>query len=95
MPPAGFLGNAVSEFELVLDELTSNFEFVRAATRLRPRLKDMLSWQTMDGDAKQLAQRFLQQRAAEQSVCIEEWWSRCRARSSSFWPGYFVTVCSP
>jgi hypothetical protein len=64
----GILTNALKEFELGLDELSSNLEFVRTAGRLRPRLKDMLRWEGMDGDAKKLATSFLGQRAAEESL---------------------------
>lgn len=65
---AGILTNALKEFELGLDELVSNLEFIRTASRLRPRLKDMLNWGIMDGDAKKLAGSFMSQRAAEESL---------------------------
>lgn len=66
--PAGILANALGEFELALDDLTSNFEFVCAAARLRPRLNEMLNWAVMDGEAKMLAQRFLDQGAAQETL---------------------------
>jgi len=65
---AGILTNALTEFEVAIDELASNFEFVRAASRLRPRLGGMLNWQNMDGDAKSLATTFLRQRTAQESL---------------------------
>jgi hypothetical protein len=64
----GILTNALKELDLGLDELASNLEFVRTASRLRPRLKDMLRWENLDGDAKKLATSFLGQRAAEESL---------------------------
>jgi hypothetical protein len=64
----GTLANALKEFELAIDDLASNFEFVRAAARLRPRLADMLYWNNMDGEAKTLATTFLRQGAAEASL---------------------------
>ena len=62
------LANALKEFELALDEFTTNLEFVRTASRLRPRLNDMLNWQMMDVEAQALATRFLQQQATEESL---------------------------
>jgi hypothetical protein len=64
----GILADALREFESALDDFTGNLEFIRAAKQLRPRLKDMLSWATMDGEAKKLATTFMRQRNAEESV---------------------------
>ena len=67
--PSTTLANAVKEFELALDDLASNFEFVRlSAARLRPRLADMLNWKIMDVDAKALATKFLKQGAAQENI---------------------------
>jgi hypothetical protein len=64
----GILQESLKEFELALDDLTSNLEFVRAARQLRPRLSDMLDWQHMDDEAKRLAGAFLRQRTEDESV---------------------------
>jgi hypothetical protein len=65
---AGALANALKEFELALDDLSSNLDFIQAASHLRPRLKDMLHWQLMDGGAKTLATTFLRQTGSQESV---------------------------
>lgn len=62
------LADALKEFELALDDLASNLDFLRAAKQLRPRLRDMLHWEGMDGEAKKLATTFLRQQTAEESV---------------------------
>jgi len=62
------LSKGVSEFESALDDIASSLEFVRSASRLRPRLKEMLHWEYMDLDAKALATTFLRQRTAEDSL---------------------------
>lgn len=62
------LANALKEFELALEDLASNSEFVGAAGRLRPRLNEMLRWDSLDGDAKTLVRKFLDQRTAEESL---------------------------
>jgi len=62
------LTDALKEFELALDDLASNIEFVSAARKLRPRLNDMLHWQILDGEAQKLARSFLQQQAVEESI---------------------------
>jgi len=62
------LSDARQEFDTALDDIGSNLEFVRAAMQLRPRLRDMLHWQNMDGEARKLATRFLDQGSAEESV---------------------------
>jgi hypothetical protein len=66
--PAGIFANALNEFELALDDLSSSFEFVRRASRLRPRLNGMLAWEFMDSETRKLATSFLEQRLAEESV---------------------------
>jgi len=65
---AGIFAAALKEFELALEELASNLEFVNAAKQLRPRLGNMLDWQNMDNEAKKLAKLFLEQRAVEESL---------------------------
>lgn len=62
------LADAVKEFDLALEDLSSIFEFVRSAIRLRPRLNDMLRREAMSAEEKTLAKRFLEQRAAEESL---------------------------
>jgi RiboL-PSP-HEPN len=62
------LASALKEFELALEDLASNLEFLRAARHVRPRLRDMLHWQQMDHEARELAGAFLRQRTAEESV---------------------------
>src|SRR6266849_1769879 len=62
------LANAAKEFDLAMDDLASNFEFVRTASHLRPRLKDMLHWQVMDQDGKNLVTTFLRQQTTEESL---------------------------
>jgi hypothetical protein len=64
----GLLANALKEFDLAIDDLASNFEFVRTASRLRPRLNDMLNWKAMDGEAKMVVTVFLRQRTTEESL---------------------------
>lgn len=66
--PVVILANALGEFELALDDIASNFDFIRAAARLRPRLNDMLNWTGMDADAKNLAKEFLNQAAVQESL---------------------------
>jgi len=65
---AVILASAVKELDLTLDDLATNLEFIRTASRLRPRLKDMLTWQTMDGEEKALATAFLRQGVGEESL---------------------------
>ncbi len=62
------LANALKEFEIAIDELTSNLEFVRVAKQLRPRLGDMLEWQRLNGESKKLATSFMGQRSMEESL---------------------------
>jgi hypothetical protein len=62
------LADAVKEFDLALDDLSSIFDFVRSAIRLRPRLNDMLRWEVLGTEEKALADRFLGQRTAEESL---------------------------
>jgi hypothetical protein len=62
------LADALKEFNLALDDFTSNLEFIRSAARLRPRLSEMLHWSAMDSDAKKLADTFLKQGNAEERV---------------------------
>lgn len=65
---AAILARALKEFEAALDDLSGNFEFVRVASRLRPRLGGMLNWGAMDGDAAALAKRFMGQRNGEEAL---------------------------
>lgn len=65
---AGILKNAAKEFDLAMDDIASNFEFVRTASRLRPRLKEMLHWEGMDGEAKAMVAAFLKQESTELSL---------------------------
>ncbi len=51
-----------------MDDLSSIFDFVRSAIRLRPRLNDMLRWEAMGTEEKALAEEFLHQRSAEESL---------------------------
>jgi hypothetical protein len=69
MPPA-VLSNALNEFDLALDELASNLEFVRLAGRVRPRLGSMLRWESLDAESKELASKFMKQATADQMVII-------------------------
>ena len=62
------LEDALKEFDLALDDLTSIFDFARSALRLRPRLNDMLSWGSMGTEEKSLARKFLDQRTADESL---------------------------
>jgi hypothetical protein len=62
------LADTLKEFDLSLDDLSSIFDFVRSAIRLRPRLNDMLSWDSMDTEAKLLAKKFLDERTADESL---------------------------
>lgn len=62
------LSEALKEFDLALDDLSSIFDFVRLAIRLRPRLSEMLSWDTMGTEGKLLASNFLSQRTADESL---------------------------
>jgi hypothetical protein len=64
----GILINALREFELALDELAGNLEFVRVAKQLRPRLGGMLDWGRLDGEARNLATSFMKQRTVEESL---------------------------
>src|SRR6266496_5502078 len=67
MVPA-MLADAVKEFDLALDDLSSIFDFVRSAIRLRPRLGGMLRWESMGTEEKALVERFLNQQTAEESL---------------------------
>jgi hypothetical protein len=62
------LANALKEFEVALEDLASNSGFVGAAARLRPRLNEMLRWESLDGEARSLVRKFLDQQTAEQSL---------------------------
>src|ERR1700719_2612213 len=62
------LADAVKEFDLALGDLSSIFDFVRSAIRLRPRLNEMLRWESLGTEEKALAERFLDQRTAEESL---------------------------
>lgn len=62
------LGDALKEFDLALDDLSSIFDFARLAIRLRPRLNSMLNWASMSAEEKSLANDFLKQRNADESL---------------------------
>lgn len=62
------LSKALEEFTLALDDIGSSAEFVRAATRLRPRLNAMLDWNNMDAQARAFANAFLSQKGAQESI---------------------------
>lgn len=62
------LADAVKEFDLALDDLSSIFDLVRSAIRLRPRLNGMLRWETMGAEEKTLVGTFLNQQTAEESL---------------------------
>jgi hypothetical protein len=62
------LEDAAKEFDLALDDLSSIFDFVRSAVRLRPRLSGMLNWGPMSPEEKALARSFLGQQTAEESL---------------------------
>lgn len=62
------LADAVKEFELALDDVASIFDFVRSAIRLRPRLSGMLRRESLGTEEKALAETFLGQRTAEESL---------------------------
>ncbi len=62
------LADALKEFDLGLDDLSSIFDFVRSAIRLRPRLNEMLRWESMGTEERLLANNFLKQRTAEESL---------------------------
>lgn len=66
--PVISLEDAAKEFEAALGEIRSNFEFVRTAEELRPRLEAMLNRQGMDTEAQKLAAAFLRQRTSEKAV---------------------------
>lgn len=59
---------AVKEFNLALDELELNLAFLRASTKLRPRLRGFLNWQAIHGEAKVLITQFLNQKSVELSA---------------------------
>lgn len=56
---------ALREFGLALDELEASLSFLRASSKLRPRLNSLLNWQAIDGDAKRLVSDFLNQKSVE------------------------------
>jgi hypothetical protein len=62
------LSDALKEFDLALEDLSSIFDFVRTAIRLRPRLNTMLRWGQLGTDEEQLAKKFLNQRTADESL---------------------------
>lgn len=62
------LADALKEFDLALDDLSSIFDFARLAIRLRPRLSGMLSWASMGAEEKSLVDNFLNQRSADESL---------------------------
>lgn len=47
------------EFEVSLADVEANFEFVRAAGWLRPRLGKLLNWDGIDAEGQKGAQRFM------------------------------------
>lgn len=51
--------SAVRDFESALREIEEGVEFVRAATRLRPRLGKLVRWETLEADGKTLVAAFL------------------------------------
>lgn len=64
----GILTAAFREFEVALDELASNANFVCTASRIRPRVGKMLHWDLLDPDAKALAKSFMEQRGVEEPL---------------------------
>jgi hypothetical protein len=60
---AAFLNNAHKEFQLTLDELQNSLDFVRLASRLRPRLGKFLAWDHLDAEGKTLVKSFMHQRS--------------------------------
>jgi hypothetical protein len=63
---AGAFGSgAVREFNLALDELDGGLAFLRASSRLRPRLHGFLNWSALEGEAKRLVTDFLNQKNVE------------------------------
>lgn len=55
------------QFSLALDELQGGVDFLRASSRLRPRLGPFVNWQAVVGDAKNLINDFLELKEVELS----------------------------
>jgi HEPN superfamily RiboL-PSP-like protein len=60
-----FAENALKEFDATLDELGSSLEFLKASSKLRPRLGDFLDWPGMSGDAKSLVGQYFKHTSPE------------------------------
>jgi len=54
------LDPALIELDVLLDEVRTSLQFTEEASRLRPRLNDILRWETVDGETRLACQRFME-----------------------------------
>lgn len=60
-----FADNALREFNIALDELTSSLEFVRVSAKLRPRLNELVRWEGLEPEASVLVRQYINQKSFE------------------------------
>lgn len=60
-----FGARALTQFRVVIEDVESNIRFLRLSTKLRPRLNDIIRWETVEPPESRLVQEFLAQKDAQ------------------------------